>query len=293
MASEAVFHHERSSSAPGSAWRSGPFGDALMACVTGPSYMPSNNNNPSESANVIRLEPSPPLGKPLSPILSPSIKPSLKVDTSSAPEAAEKRPEVPPKSPSHERRGSPAPLVLHSKSSRTQLMTPASLTSGGNTPSSAIDSRRSPLVNGALPTPLSAMSNPFSAGSPSSAFDRRASPRVEKRDPFASHSRGLSDTSVMDRGRPVQRSSKRQRSRTSSEANNPETPAQDTWKMPRGMRVHDASMHMNQSDQDLLHKQAYDQAEKFEVLNKRDVASMSRVSIPEPLPLVLLTLTIR
>jgi len=37
-------------------------------------------------------------------------------------------------------------------------------------------------------------------------------------------------------------------------------------------------MRLNEADKEQLHKQAYDQAEKFEVLNKRDVASMSRVS---------------
>lgn len=37
---------------------------------------------------------------------------------------------------------------------------------------------------------------------------------------------------------------------------------------------------MTEGDKELLHKQAHDQAEKFEVLNKRDVSSMSRVSIP-------------
>lgn len=67
---------------------------------------------------------------------------------------------------------------------------------------------------------------------------------------------------------------------------------QDKWKMPTGMRAHDASMHMNEHDKDLLHKQAYDQAEKFEVLNKRDVASTSRVSIPESWLVLLLVLTI-
>lgn len=33
---------------------------------------------------------------------------------------------------------------------------------------------------------------------------------------------------------------------------------------------------MNDADKEVLHKQAHDQAEKFEILNKRDVASMSR-----------------
>jgi hypothetical protein len=44
------------------------------------------------------------------------------------------------------------------------------------------------------------------------------------------------------------------------------------------MRVPEASRHMSDADKKLLHKQAYDQAGNFEVLNKRDVASLSRVS---------------
>ncbi|KAF2277604.1 uncharacterized protein EI97DRAFT_375427 [Westerdykella ornata] len=278
IASEAVFTHERSTSAPGTNWRSGPFGDALVACVTGPSSIPPEEHASStmETAKAVELEPSAPVGKPLSPILSPGIKPTLKVDTSTIPDAIEKPPEVPPKSPAHERRGSPAPLVLHSKSSKTQLITPASVTSGGTTPLSAFDSRRSPNTSVGLATPLSAMSNPFGATSPLTALDRRGSPRVEKRDPLPAHNRNMSDTSVMDRGRPVRRSSKRQRSRTCSETNILEPPVQDTWQLPTGMRVQDASVRMNEADKKHLHKQAHDQAEKFEVLQKRDVASMSR-----------------
>jgi LAS superfamily LD-carboxypeptidase LdcB len=82
----------------------------------------------------------------------------------------------------------------------------------------------------------------------------------------------------MDRGRPIGRDSKRQRSRTRSETNEPEPPVQDNWKLPRGMRARDAAMRMNDADKGQLHKQAYDQADKFEVLHKRDVASLSRVS---------------
>jgi len=76
----------------------------------------------------------------------------------------------------------------------------------------------------------------------------------------------------------VRRLSKRQRSRTSSEANNPETPVQDNWHLPVGMRVAEASMRMADADKRLLHKQAAEQATKFEVLNKHNVSSMSRVS---------------
>jgi hypothetical protein len=50
------------------------------------------------------------------------------------------------------------------------------------------------------------------------------------------------------------------------------------------MRISEASRRMSDADKSLLHKQAYDQAGNFEVLNKRDVASLSRVSKPTPLP---------
>jgi hypothetical protein len=43
------------------------------------------------------------------------------------------------------------------------------------------------------------------------------------------------------------------------------------------MRVSEASRRMSDADKSLLHKQAYDQANNFEVLNRRDVSSLSRV----------------
>lgn len=214
-------------------------------------------------------------GRPLSPILSPGAtpKPSLKLETANFLDV-ELPPEVPPKSPATEQKASPAPLVLNAKSSRPQLMTP-----GGTTPLSAIDLRRSPNGTIPLPTPPSAFTNPFYASSPSS---NRGSPRVEKRDPIAtqggSHNRNMSESCIMDRGRPTRRNSKRQRSRTVSETNNPESAAPDAWRLPNGMRVPEASRRMSDADKKLLYKQAYDQAGNFEVLNKRDVASLSRVS---------------
>jgi hypothetical protein len=65
-----------------------------------------------------------------------------------------------------------------------------------------------------------------------------------------------------------------------SEANNSEATTPDPWQLPRGMRVPEASRRMSDADKRLLHKQAYDQAGNFEVLNKRDVASLSRVRSP-------------
>lgn len=246
----------------------------MIACVTGPSPAQTQQSTVSPSAELVSAA-----GKPLSPILSPGAtpKPSLKLET----EALELPPQVPPKSPAVERKGSPAPLVLNSKPSKPQLITPASMTSIGGTPLSAVDLRRSP--NGAMPLPTppsTTYSNPFYANSPASA---RGSPRTERRDPItthaSSHNRNMSESSIMDRGRPKRRNSKRQRSRTVSETNEPEPVVVDTWKLPQGMRVPEATRRMSDADKKLLHKQAYDQAGNFEVLNKRDVTSLSRVRV--------------
>ncbi|KAI8934690.1 hypothetical protein NX059_008381 [Plenodomus lindquistii] len=269
-----AFGHERSCSAPGTNWRAGPFGDAMTACVTGPAPVQPQDANLFLSSDVYTAP-----GRPLSPILSPRTapRPALKVETKTNADD-DKPPAVPPKSPNMERKPSPTPLVLAPKSSRSQLTTSASTTPGGNTPPSAIDLRRSPNGIVPLPTPPSAYSNPFYASSPAS---NRGSPRVERRDPMAAqsstHNRNMSESSIMERGRPKRRNSKKERSRAVSEANNSESSATtDAWKLPNGMRVLEASRRMSDADQKLLHKQAYDQAGNFEVLNKRDVASLSR-----------------
>ncbi|CAN9433761.1 hypothetical protein CC77DRAFT_330810 [Alternaria alternata] len=266
-----AFGHERSCSAPGTNWRTGPFGDAMMACVTGPSHVPAQIINAPPSSDLPNAS-----GRPLSPILSPGAtpRPYLKVQTASMDE--ETRPQVPPKSPAVERKTSPAPLILNSKTSRPQMTTPASTTSGGNTPLSAMDLRRSPNGSIPLPTPPSTFTNPFYASSPAS---NRGSPRTERRDPIATqslaHNRNMSESSIMERGRPKRRNSKRERSRTVSEADGAEA-IPDSWKLPEGMRVSEAARRMSDADKKLLHKQAYDQAGNFEVLHKRDVASLSR-----------------
>jgi hypothetical protein len=98
----------------------------------------------------------------------------------------------------------------------------------------------------------------------------------------------MSESSILERGRPQRRESKRERSRTVSQTNDLEAAVADSWKLPQGMRISEASRRMSDADKKLLHKQAHDQAGNFEVLNKRDVASLSRVSSPLP-PLITLT----
>ncbi|EUC42492.1 hypothetical protein COCMIDRAFT_103316 [Bipolaris oryzae ATCC 44560] len=269
-----VLGHERSCSAPGTNWRSGPFGDAMMDCITGPSPVQTQYTTAPLTSELPAIS-----GRPLSPILSPGAtpRPLLKLETDNiAEEDWEIPPQVPPKSPVTERKGSPTPLILNSKASKSQLTTPASISSGGGTPLSAIDLRRSQNGSMGLPTPPSTFINPFYASSPASA---RGSPRTERRDPIATqtfpHNRNMSESSIMDRGRPKCRNSKKDRPRAMSETTGPET-IPDSWKLPQGMRVSEASRRISDADKRLLHKQAYDQAGNFEVLNKRDVASLSR-----------------
>ena len=246
--------------------------------MTGPSYLQPEragqplSTGPSKSEVSLSLSG----GKPLSPILSPGAgsKPVLKVDTGQhILETPEVPPKVPPKLPSLERKGSLAPK-LSAKSTRTQILAPATSTPSAITPNSALDARQSPNV------PHSALtSSPPSALSPQSAVERRGSPKPEaRRDGTTSHNRNMSDTSILDRGRPIKRSIKRQRSRTCSEVNNTDVVVADSWKLPTGMRATDASLKLDDIEKENLRKQAFDQAEKFEVLNKRDVTSLSRVS---------------
>ncbi|KAF2497775.1 hypothetical protein BU16DRAFT_456867 [Lophium mytilinum] len=264
------FGHERSSSAPGTNWRTGPFGDALVSCVTGPSYTQLEHSFPMAPSELSKSELLLPSsgGKPLSPILSPSVlpRPVLKVETGPPLlEAMDIPPEVPPKSPFVERKGSPAPKIT-SKSSKVQLATPVIATPTLISPSSAVGGRRSPNAP-----------NTAAISAPTSAVERRGSPKAEARPERPNiHTRNNSDTSILDRGRPVKRSSKRQRSRTCSEINTSDTIAPDTWKLPKGMRAVDASSQMNEAEKEGLRLQAIDQAGQFEVLNKKDVASLSR-----------------
>jgi hypothetical protein len=80
----------------------------------------------------------------------------------------------------------------------------------------------------------------------------------------------------MERGRP-NKGTRRQRSRTCSESNTQEAKP-DLWKLPGGQRAIEASVTYHPDEKDDLNKQALEQAEKFEVLHKRDVSSLSRVS---------------
>lgn len=213
----------------------------------------------------------------------PSLKPLPEMNVASTHSDDELPPQVPPKSPTIERQGSPSPLKLDMHIARTQLLMSASAASGRRTPPSSNDNKPWPKFSTPLPTSPSEIPTPFYAPSLSPS---RGSPRSEKRDPISSHvvtahTRIMSESSVVARGRSADRKDRnlRKHNRTCSEGNSPKSSNVDAWKMPQGMRVPEASTRMCEIDKKLLHKQACDQASNFEVLNKSDVTSMSRVSL--------------
>lgn len=91
----------------------------------------------------------------------------------------------------------------------------------------------------------------------------------------------MSDTSIMNRGRPTKRIEKRQRSRTCSEVDQSLTAKPDNWQLPKGLLAAEASVKLEESEKEKLRMQAIDQAERFEVLNKKDVKALSRVCTTE------------
>ncbi|KAK7722322.1 hypothetical protein SLS64_000859 [Diaporthe eres] len=84
---------------------------------------------------------------------------------------------------------------------------------------------------------------------------------------------GSVTASIMDRGRPRKRNDglKRSASKTSKSA---ERRAFET--LPKGWKVTDAAQMLEQAERVALHKQAMQQAARFEVMRKEDVDSLSR-----------------
>jgi hypothetical protein len=99
-----------------------------------------------------------------------------------------------------------------------------------------------------------------------------------QRQAYASnHRRGESETSIMDRGRPKKRADGSPIKRTMSKRSaSQEQKAFES--LPRGIRATDASSVLPSSEVETLRKQAMGQASRFEVLNSKDVESLSRVS---------------
>lgn len=169
------------------------------------------------------------------------------------------------------------------------------------TPSSA-STTYSTMTTSTLPTPVSAI--PESRGSPRSFKTENTTPvaetykdqsnetansistpmsAVEPRSSsaLACHRRNLSDSSsitgsIMDRGRPKKKSDSVLKRTSSKKSKSAERRAFET--LPKGWKASDAVQMLDASETIALNKQALQQAERFEILRKADVGSLSRVN---------------
>ncbi len=268
--------HERSISAPGS-WRRNVFGDAMISCITGPSFddvpgankitatpLSNTSSSPSkERPSEVKQALSP---KNLAPLVIPSndhVQQPRMVITKSPSitrlmQSEERPPEVPPKSPRTEGRASPKPKTPYTPESAptsTLLVTP--------------EGRASPKpwntqVGGQSP-------QTHQRGQPDNVI-RSHSPK--------GHQRGQSDASIMERGRPTKRTEPVKRS-TSKLKRSQSSVKRAYETLPLGMIAAEANEKLSQHDITKLQKQAIGQVEKFEVLNVKDVECLSKVSCNE------------
>ncbi|KAK8248382.1 Up-regulated during septation-domain-containing protein [Phyllosticta capitalensis] len=251
-------NQERSESAPsnGNQWRANPFGDAMVSCVTGPALLPKVKTPPSALSGSPAKNTGPllPMLKPLSPILSPASmtygQPSLRVNTKVDLDE-EKGPEVPPKSPS-----------LYAKKS-PPTRPPPRMDSGNTVPTIGEDPMGESWFSGG------ACSSPES---------------LDKRDRPIVHRRRRSEQSFVDGGhsygRIQQRAESRAESRAASRAAMTPSPTDrehsDPCRLPRGLPAAIAVSTLANSERERLRDKAYGQVEKFEVLNSRDVNSLTK-----------------
>lgn len=275
--------HERSISAPGNGWKM-----HHLAYRNETHLSPLGDSGSDISTTTI---PQPQSPKNLPPLVIP-------VHTSSLPRLTRQL------SLSRLRSGSTGSAESSTRPARTEdspktrsPYTPHSASLAANTPMSSAAS--SAFTTSTLPTPVSGtaesraspkpwkgesnagLETPRDQGNdfvqnmttPKSAVEPRSASSL------ASHRRNVSESgsisaSIMDRGRPRKRNDglKRSGSKTSKSA---ERRAFET--LPKGWKVTDAAQMLEQAERAALHKQAMQQAARFEVMRKEDVDSLSRV----------------
>lgn len=277
--------HERSISAPGNGWK------AHHLAYRNETHLSPLEDSGSDISTMAIPQPQSP--KNLPPLVIP-------VQTSSLPKLTRQL------SLNRLRSGSTGSAESSIRPARTDESprtrspyTPHSASLTANTPMSSAPS--STFSNSSLPTPVSGTTEPRASPKPwkgevntagyetpkdqgTEFAQNMATPRsaVEPRSASSfSHRRNVSEsasvaTSIMDRGRPRKRSEglKRSASKTSKSA---ERRAFET--LPKGWKVTDAAQMLEQAERAALHKQAMQQAARFEVMRKEDVDSLSRVSL--------------
>jgi hypothetical protein len=283
--------HERSISAPGqNSWRQNIFGDTMLSRIAGPAL-----DEKAEITSIERRAESPapiPLRRrrsgsprqPMSPkslaplvIPSSSLSKSFDVDkqtsTSSHRLSEDSPPSVPPKSA----------RMLPEASPQSRTTTPYTPLTGSTTNLSSSVSATPVSSTDGRGSPLSAATTASTRG-PSPMAISHARGQSDSSTFFAlsrGHLRGESDASIMDRGRPKKRPD-------GSPVTLRRTPSkklrdQQAFEMlPRGTKATDAASKFDESEIDVLKKQAIGQAAKFEVLAVKDVEGLSRVRSDYP-----------
>ncbi|KAF4624873.1 hypothetical protein G7Y89_g13296 [Cudoniella acicularis] len=240
---------------------------------------PVQANNPSDGqSSSHRAGSASPKGRPLSPkSLAPLVIPST---STLQPQRLNRRPsttrlrsgstppDVPPKS---------ARMQDRSPYSRNSPFTPGSAstadistapTSINNTPTSGLPERQT------SPKPWNATS---AASSPMghTRGQSEAAQQQQKVGQSLGHRRGESEASIMDRGRPKKRTNGSP-IKGNSIKRSPSQEQKAFESLPQGVRATEASTILPTSELEMLRKQAIGQASRFEVLNSKDVDSLSR-----------------
>ncbi|KAK4193127.1 Up-regulated during septation-domain-containing protein [Podospora australis] len=275
--------HERSISAPGNAWKQSHMVDFLAPTIEHPSPEQPRHElkNWSRSHGELRQPLSP---KDLTPLVIPTSNmavPCLARQMS----MGRLRPSATPVD---------GPIRSAKTDDSPRIRTPYTpLSAALTTPRSAATTA---MTNSTLPTPVSAPVESRSSPKPweraanyvvistppkESSPTITATPKVELNDatPQArpGHIRAQSDTgSIMERGRPRKRSDitntfKRTGSKRSTSAER-----RAFEQLPKGWKASDAVNMLSPVEAAALHKQALQQAARFEVLRKEDVDNLSR-----------------
>ncbi|KAF7559563.1 hypothetical protein G7046_g4583 [Stylonectria norvegica] len=261
--------HERSISAPGNSLRTHPLAETFL-------YTPTADNDganfssaieqalqASSNASIINAQ------KRLPPLIIPGCD-------SPIPQLRQ------PHSSTQPSRGSdnlrPAE-TLESPQNRTQVLTPNTAVSNITTPGTASSLAMSCAT---LPTPVSAPITESRTSSPRFGDRRCATPVTgEGASSALGHRRGASESSsIMDRGRPRKRPEVRNNNgpllKSTDSKRSKSSDKRAFEQLPKGYRPRHAAGNIESLELAALQKQAFGQAERFEVLKAADVELLSK-----------------
>jgi hypothetical protein len=254
----------------------------MVSCVSGPAIEASRHSPPQPvwpgmaQSEWTAFNPT----RPLSPIFSP---PQSTTPTTAIPMDGpmELPPKVPPKSPQLESGGSPrlkgsSGLSPTNKSLANspskQSLRPAQASAEQQTGRPQTPPKHSPRTS---PTRRQATASLTTKGVTASPTSKAAegSPTQKAVESSLKPAALIVEIPVLERGRPVARSGSKKDNAVHGDAS-------DYAKLPNGLRPKEAAIMLPESEKETLRKQANTQAERFEILGARHVATLSKVRYP-------------